>query len=425
LVDEAASRVRLRGGTIPVGLNETKKALESLRQDKESAISGQQYEYAVELRDRELQLSDKIKQLEESWQEDLSRDKPVVTEEDITEVLSMWTGIPVVKLADDEVTRLLQMEEVLHQRIVSQDEAITVIAKAVRRARTGLKDPRHPIGSFIFLGPTGVGKTEVVRALAEFMFGSEDNLIRLDMSEFMEKHSVARLVGAPPGYIGYDEGGQLTEAVRRKSYCCILLDEIEKAHPDVFNILLQIFDDGHLTDAKGRKVDFRNSIIVMTSNIGAELIKKDAAMGFVSRVDETKSKQRSYESMKEKLLEELKKTFRPEFLNRLDGVTVFHHLTKEQIREIVELMLRPVRSQLIERGMGLVVTEEAKDLLVEKGYDETFGARPLRRAIQTMIEDQLSESLLRGEFQPGDTIRLYREGDEIKAGSMTPVESPS
>ena len=425
LVDEAASRVRLRGGTIPVGLNETKKALESLRQDKESAISGQQYEYAVELRDRELQLSDKIKQLEESWQEDLSRDKPVVTEEDITEVLSMWTGIPVVKLAADEVTRLLQMEEVLHQRIVSQDEAITVVAKAVRRARTGLKDPRHPIGSFIFLGPTGVGKTELVRALAEFMFGSEDNLIRLDMSEFMEKHSVARLVGAPPGYIGYDEGGQLTEAVRRKSYCCILLDEIEKAHPDVFNILLQIFDDGHLTDAKGRKVDFRNSIIVMTSNIGAELIKKDAAMGFVSRVDETKSRQRSYESMKEKLLEELKKTFRPEFLNRLDGVTVFHHLTKEQIREIVELMLRPVRSQLIERGMGLVVTEEAKDLLVEKGYDETFGARPLRRAIQTMIEDQLSESLLRGEFQPGDTIRLYREGDEIKAGSMTPVESPS
>jgi len=425
LVDEAASRVHLRVGTIPVGLNETKKALESLRQDKESAISGQQYEYAVELRDRELQLSDKLKQLEESWQEDLSRDKPVVTEEDITEVLSMWTGIPVVKLADDEVTRLLQMEEVLHQRIVSQDEAITVVAKAVRRARTGLKDPRHPIGSFIFLGPTGVGKTELVRALAEFMFGSEDNLIRLDMSEFMEKHSVARLVGAPPGYIGYDEGGQLTEAVRRKSYCCILLDEIEKAHPDVFNILLQIFDDGHLTDAKGRKVDFRNSIIVMTSNIGAELIKKDAAMGFVSRVDETKSKQRSYESMKEKLLEELKKTFRPEFLNRLDGVTVFHHLTKEQIREIVELMLRPVRSQLIERGMGLVVTEEAKDLLVEKGYDETFGARPLRRAIQTMIEDQLSESLLRGEFQPGDTIRLYREGDEIKAGSMTPVESPS
>jgi len=425
LVDEAGSRVRLRGGTVPVGLNETKKALESVRQDKESAIGGQQYEYAVELRDREVQLSDKIKQLEDNWQEELSRERPVVTEEDITEVVSMWTGIPVVKLAADEATRLLQMEEVIHQRIVSQDEAVTVVAKAVRRARTGLKDPRRPMGSFIFLGPTGVGKTELVRALAEFMFGSEDNLVRLDMSEFMERHAVARLVGAPPGYIGYDEGGQLTEAVRRKSYCCILLDEIEKAHPDVFNILLQIFDDGHLTDAKGRKVDFRNSIIVMTSNIGAELIKKDAVMGFVSRVDETKTRQRSYERMKEKLLEELKKTFRPEFLNRLDGVTVFRHLTRDQIREIVELMLRPVRSQLIERGMGLVVTDEAKELLVEKGYDETFGARPLRRAIQTMIEDPLSESLLRGDFQPGDTICLDIEDDEIKARSMAPVESPS
>jgi ATP-dependent Clp protease ATP-binding subunit ClpC len=257
------------------------------------------------------------------------------------------------------------------------------------------------------------------------MFGSEDALIRLDMSEFMERHTVARLVGAPPGYVGYDEGGQLTEAVRRKSYCAILLDEIEKAHPDVFNILLQIFDDGHLTDAKGRKVDFRNSIIVMTSNIGAELIKKDAVMGFVSRTDESKTRQRSYERMKEKLLEELKKTFRPEFLNRLDGVVVFRHLTKEDIRQIVDLMLRPLRAQLIERGMGLAVTDAAKDLLCEKGYDETFGARPLRRAIQTMVEDQLSEMLLRGEFQPGDTVCLDREGDQIKARSMSPVASTS
>jgi len=425
LVDEASSRVRLRGGTIPIGLNETKKALESVKQDKEAAITGQQYEYAVELRDREVHLSEKIKQLEDNWQAELTKDKPVVTEEDITEVVSMWTGIPISKLAADEAERLLQMEDALHLRIVSQDEAITAIAKAVRRARTGLKDPRRPIGSFIFLGPTGVGKTELVRALAEFMFGSEDNLIRLDMSEFMERHAVARLVGAPPGYVGYDEGGQLTEAVRRKSYTCILLDEIEKAHPDVFNILLQIFDDGHLTDAKGRKVDFRNSIIVMTSNIGAELIKKDAVMGFVSRTDENKTRIRSYERMKEKLLEELKKTFRPEFLNRLDGVVVFHHLTKEHIRQIVDLMLRPVRSQLIERGLGLAVTDEAKDLLAEKGYDEAFGARPLRRAIQTMIEDELSEKLLRGEFQPGETICLDREDDEIKVRTMTPVESPS
>ncbi len=425
LVDEASSRVRLRGGTIPIGLKEAKRALESVRQDKEAAIAAQQYEYAVELRDREVHLVDNIQQLEKNWQAEMSREKPVVTEEDITEVLSMWTGIPVSKLAPDEATRLLQMEEAIHQRIIAQDEAINTVAKAVRRARTGLKDPRHPIGSFIFLGPTGVGKTELVRALAEFMFGSEDALIRLDMSEFMERHTVARLVGAPPGYVGYDEGGQLTEAVRRKSYCAILLDEIEKAHPDVFNILLQIFDDGHLTDAKGRKVDFRNSIVVMTSNIGAELIKKDAVMGFVSRTDEAKTKQRSYERMKEKLLEELKKTFRPEFLNRLDGVVVFHHLTKEHIQQIVELMLRPVKAQLIERGIGLAVTEAAKELLSEKGYDETFGARPLQRVIQTMIEDQLSERLLRGEFQPGDTICLDRDGDEISVRLMTPVESPS
>ncbi len=425
LVDEAASRVRLRGGTVPIGLKEAKQALESVRQDKETAIAAQQYEYAVELRDREVHLVDNIQQLERNWQAEMSQEKPIVTDEDITEVVSMWTGIPVSKLAADEATRLLQMEEAIHQRIIAQDEAITTVAKAVRRARTGLKDPRRPIGSFIFLGPTGVGKTELVKALAEFMFGSEEALIRLDMSEFMERHTVARLVGAPPGYVGYDEGGQLTEAVRRKSYCAILLDEIEKAHPDVFNILLQIFDDGHLTDAKGKKVDFRNSIIVMTSNIGAELIKKDAVMGFVSRTDEAKTRQRSYERMKEKLLEELKKTFRPEFLNRLDGVVVFHHLTKEHIHQIVELMLRPVKAQLIERGIGLAVTEAAKELLSEKGYDETFGARPLQRVIQTMVEDQLSERLLRSEFQPGDTICLDRDGDEISVRLMTPVESPS
>jgi ATP-dependent Clp protease ATP-binding subunit ClpC len=423
LVDEASSRVRLRGGTIPVGLKEAKRALESVRQDKETAIGAQQYEYAVELRDREVHLVEKIQTLEQDWQAELSRDKPVVSEEDITEVVSMWTGIPVSKLAANETARLLQMEEVIHQRIVSQDEAITAVSKAVRRARTGLKDPRRPIGSFIFLGPTGVGKTELVRALAEFMFGSEDALIRLDMSEFMERHTVARLVGAPPGYVGYDEGGQLTEAVRRKSYCAILLDEIEKAHPDVFNILLQIFDDGHLTDAKGRKVDFRNSIVIMTSNIGSELIKKESLIGFVSHADESKTKRVSYERMKEKLLEELKKTFRPEFLNRLDGVVVFHNLTREDIRRIVDLMLRPIRSQLIERGMGLEVTEAAKDLLSEKGYDETFGARPLRRVIQTMIEDQLSDRLLRGEFQLGETILIDREGDEISMRSTTLAKS--
>jgi len=325
----------------------------------------------------------------------------------------MWTGIPVVQLASDETSRLLKMEEVLHKRIVGQDEAISIIAKAVRRARAGIKDPRHPIGNFIFLGPTGVGKTELVRALAEFMFGSEDTLIRLDMSEFMEKHTVSRLVGAPPGYVGFEEGGQLTEAVRRKSYCCILLDEIEKAHPDVFNILLQIFDDGHLTDAKGRRVDFRNSIIVMTSNIGAELIRKGSTIGFTSRSDESKTKQMDYEKMKEKLLDELKKSFRPEFLNRIDGVVVFHALTKEDIRKIVDLMLAQVSKQLEEKGIKLQVTEAAKDFLGEKGYDEVFGARPLRRVIQDMVEDKLSENLLRGKFRAEDTAIVDLEKGEI------------
>ena len=413
LMDEASSRVRLRMGAVPIGLKEAKTALDSVRRDKEAAIAAQQYEYAVELRDREAHLADKVQQLESSWKSDVSSERPQVTEADIAEVLHMWTGIPASRLATDEASRLLQMEEELHQRIVSQDEAIITIAKAVRRARTGLKDPRRPIGNFIFLGPSGVGKTELAKAVAEFMFGNEESLLRLDMSEFWEKHSVARLVGAPPGYVGYDEGGQLTEAIRRKPYCAILLDEIEKAHPDVFNILLQIFDDGHLTDAKGRKVDFRNSIIIMTSNIGAETIKKDAVMGFVSRADEGKTRQRSYEKMKEKLLEELKKTFRPEFINRLDGVVVFHHLSQDHIRQIVDLMLRPVKGQLIERGVGLAVSEEAKDLLALKGYDEAFGARPLRRVIQTMVEDRLSDILLEGKIKPGDTVRLDREGDEI------------
>ncbi len=420
LVDEAASRVRIRHRVIPITLKEARQAEDSVRRDKDAALATQQYEYAAELRQRELQIEDKIKKMEEEWQAEQGQQKPVVTAENIAEVVSMWTGIPVVQLAADETTRLLEMEEVLHRRIIGQDEAINTIAKAVRRARAGLKDPRHPIGNFIFLGPTGVGKTELVRALAEFMFGSEDTLIRLDMSEFMEKFAVSRLVGAPPGYVGYDEGGQLTEAVRRKSYCCILFDEIEKAHPDVFNILLQIFDDGHLTDAKGRRVDFRNSIIVMTSNIGAELIRKGATIGFAVH-DETKTRQESYERMKEKLLGELKKTFRPEFLNRVDGVVVFHSLTKEHIRKIVDLMLATVNQQLSEKGIKLEVTDAAKDFLGEKGYDEVFGARPLRRVIQDMVEDKLSDSLLRGQFRAGDTAVVDLEGEEIVIHSVAAV----
>jgi len=413
LVDEAASRVRIKHRTIPVTLKEARQVEDSVQKDKEEALATQQYEYAAELRSREVQIEEKIKRLEEEWQTEREQEQVIVTAEDIAEVVSMWMGIPVVQLAGDETARLLEMEEVLHKRIVGQDEAINTIAKAVRRARAGLKDPRHPIGNFIFLGPTGVGKTELVRALAEFMFGSEETLIRLDMSEFMEKFAVSRLVGAPPGYVGYDEGGQLTEAVRRKSYCAVLLDEIEKAHPDVFNILLQIFDDGHLTDAKGRRVDFRNSIIVMTSNIGAELIRKGTTFGFASHSDEAKSQEQDYERMKEKLLGELKKSFRPEFLNRIDGVVVFHSLTKEHIRQIVDLMLTMVQQQVAEKGLKLEVTDAAKDFLGEKGYDEVFGARPLRRTIQNMVEDKLSEDLLRGKFQSGDTVVVDLEEGEI------------
>ncbi len=413
LVDEASSRKRIKHRVPPVDLKEAKQAEDSLRKDKEAALATQRYDYAAELRQQELQNEEKIKRLEEEWRTKLEQETPVVTAEDIAEVVSMWTGVPVVQLSGDETSRLLHMEEALHKRIIGQDEAIDTIAKAVRRARAGLKDPRHPIGNFIFLGPTGVGKTELVRALAEFMFGNEDALIRLDMSEYQERHTVSRLVGAPPGYIGYDEGGQLTEAVRRKSYCCILLDEIEKAHEDVFNILLQIFDDGHLTDARGRRVDFRNCIIVMTSNIGAEDILKRSTIGFAPQGDEAKTQQRSYESMKEKLLKKLKDKFRPEFLNRIDSVVVFHGLTKEHIRKIVDLMLAIVAKQLAEKGIKLEVTDAAKGFLGEKGYDVVFGARPLRRVIQSMVEDKLSDSLLRSQFRSGDTAVVDLEGEEI------------
>jgi ATP-dependent Clp protease ATP-binding subunit ClpC len=333
----------------------------------------------------------------------------------------MWTGIPVARIASEESTRLLQMEEVLHQRIIGQDEAIVSIAKAVRRARAGIKDTKRPIGSFIFLGPTGVGKTELVKALAEFMFGTEEALIRLDMSEYMEKHSVSRLVGAPPGYIGYDEGGQLTEQVRRKSYCAILLDEIEKAHPDVFNILLQIFDDGHLTDSKGRRVDFRNSIVIMTSNIGADLIKRDTTLGFTMQTDEKKTADRDYEVMKDKVMGELKKTFRPEFLNRIDGTVVFHALNKAHILQIVDLMFAETKKNLEEKGLKLEITDAAKDYLAEHGYDPALGARPLRRVIQDQVEDQLSEGLLRGEFKQGDTVQADCVDDKIEIKSVAAV----
>ncbi len=413
LIDEASSRVRIRRSATPPSLKEASRGLESLRKEKDAAISSQQYEYAAELRDREVKLQEKIEQLEEGVEVQREGEKPIVTEDDIAEVVSMWTGIPVARIASEESQRLLQMEEVLHSRVIGQDEAITAIAKAVRRSRAGLKDPKRPIGVFMFLGPTGVGKTYLPRVLAEFMFGSDDAMIKLDMSEFMEKHNVSRLVGAPPGYIGYDDGGQLTDTVRRKSYCLILLDEIEKAHPDVFNMLLQIFDDGHLTDAKGRKVDFRNTIIIMTSNVGSDLIRKESGLGFNVAKDEAKSAEGQYTKMKEKVTEDLKRVFRPEFLNRIDSQVVFHTLSKEHIRRIVDLELRGLEKQLILKGLGFEMTETAKDWLGEKGYDQVFGARPLRRVIQNELEDRLSEALLQERFTAGDTVIIDLQGEDI------------
>jgi ATP-dependent Clp protease ATP-binding subunit ClpC len=413
LVDEASSRVRIRRSATPPSLKEASRGLESLRKEKDAAISSQQYEYAAELRDREVKLQEKIESLEQGIEVQREGEKPVVTEEDIAEVVSMWTGIPVARIASEESARLLQMEDALHSRVIGQDEAIVAIAKSVRRSRAGLKDPKRPIGVFMFLGPTGVGKTYLPRVLAEFMFGSEDNMIKLDMSEFMEKHNVSRLVGAPPGYIGYDDGGQLTDTVRRKSYCLILLDEIEKAHPDVFNLLLQIFDDGHLTDAKGRKVDFRNTIIIMTSNVGSDLIRKEGGLGFSVAKDEVKTADQQYKRMKEKVTEDLKRVFRPEFLNRIDGQVVFHTLAKEHIRKIVDLNLRDLDKQLLLKGISLELSEAAKDWLGEKGYDPVFGARPLRRVVQNELEDRLSEALLQERFGLGDTVWIDVQGDDL------------
>ena len=406
LIDESASRVRIRRSYTPPSLKEATVGLEGIRKEKEQAINQQQYEYAADLRDRELKLTQRIAELEEDLDQQRERDSTDVLAEDIAEVVSMWTGIPLVQIATEESQRLLRMEEDLHERIVGQEEPIVALAKAVRRARAGLKDPRRPIGVFMFLGPTGVGKTELARALADFMFGSDENMVRLDMSEFMERHTVARLVGAPPGYVGYDDGGQLTDTVRRKSYCLILLDEIEKAHPEVFNMLLQVFDDGHLTDAKGRQVDFRNTIIIMTSNVGSDLIRRESAIGFSTVNDEEQSEKQRYEKMKDKVLQEMKRVFRPEFLNRVDTTLVFHPLSRAHIRSIVDMMLTEVDSRIKEKQVELDVTEAARDWLGEKGYDPVFGARPLRRVIQERLEDSLSEALLRGDFEAGDTIRV-------------------
>ncbi len=411
LIDEAASRVRMyknpAAQTIKLAMDELKAA----KQAHARAVDEARFDDAQELMQRQADLEEKLGQLRAGWQP--SEESPRVTADDIAEMVSMWTGVPVMQIAQEESERLLLMESALHQRIIGQDEAVEAIARAVRRARAGLKDPNRPVGSFIFLGPTGVGKTELTKALAEFIFGSEEATIQIDMSEFMERHSVSRLVGAPPGYVGYDDAGQLTEAIRRKPYSIVVFDEVEKAHPEAHNMLLQIMEEGRLTDARGRKVDFSHAIIVMTSNVGAEMIRRQTQFGFSTNRDEHVAEKQAYEEMRKKLTEALRKIFRPEFLNRVDSVVVFHALTKEQIRQIVDLEVAKVAARLSAYHVVLTLTEAGRDLLADLGYDPDMGARPLRRVIQSNIEDRLSDGLLAGEFKDGDKIVLDAEDEKV------------
>ncbi|MBU1291792.1 MAG: ATP-dependent Clp protease ATP-binding subunit [bacterium] len=411
LVDEAASRIKLQNTISPPDMKEVEMKLNKIRKEKESAVKLQEFEKAAQLREKEKKLEAELQKMKEKWEARRMVSKVEVTEEDIAEIVSSWTGIPIFSLKEEEAQKLLRMEEELHKRIIGQDEAIISISKAIRRARAGMKSPKRPIGSFIFLGPTGVGKTELARTLAEFLFGDENALISLDMSEYMEKFAVSRLIGAPPGYVGYEEGGQLTEKVRRKPYSVILLDEIEKAHPDVFNILLQIFEDGRLTDSQGRVVDFKNAVIIMTSNVGATLIKKEATLGFRGT---NEPEEISYKEIKNRVMGELNKTFRPEFLNRIDEVIVFKSLTKEEIKKIASLIINnEVKKLLEERKIDLETTEEIKELLTKEAYDSNFGARPLRRTIERLIENPISEKLLAGEFEEGDCILIKAKDGKI------------
>ncbi|CAM3586187.1 ATP-dependent protease ATP-binding subunit ClpC [Marinicrinis lubricantis] len=410
LIDEAASKVRLRSYTTPPNLKQLESRLEDVRKEKDAAVQSQEFEKAASLRDTEQKMKEELERTKNEWKEKQGRTDSEVTPDDIADVVANWTGIPVKKLAEEETERLLKMEDILHNRVIGQEEAVKSVSRAIRRARAGLKDPKRPIGSFIFLGPTGVGKTELARALAEAMFGDENAVIRIDMSEYMEKHSTSRLVGAPPGYVGYDEGGQLTEKVRRKPYSVVLLDEIEKAHPEVFNILLQVLEDGRLTDSKGRLVDFRNTLIIMTSNVGAEMIKKNSALGFTAHQDAG----RDYNNMKNKVMDELKKSFRPEFLNRIDEIIVFHSLEETHIGEIVSLMAEELRKRLKDQEVDFELTDSAKAFLAKEGFDPTYGARPLRRAIQKHIEDRLSEELLKGNISKGDSLII-----DVKDGDLT------
>lgn len=421
LIDEAGSKVRLRSFTTPPNLKELELKLEEVRKEKDAAVQSQEFEKAAALRDTEQKLREQLEETKKSWKAKQGRENSEVTVDDIALVVSSWTGVPVTKLAQTETERLLHLEEILHSRVIGQEEAVLAVAKAVRRARAGLKDPKRPIGSFIFLGPTGVGKTELARALAEAMFGDEDAMIRIDMSEYMEKHSTSRLVGSPPGYVGFEEGGQLTEKVRRKPYSVVLLDEIEKAHPDVFNILLQVLDDGRLTDSKGRTVDFSNTIVIMTSNVGADALKRNKSVGFT--IQDTV--EADYKDMKDKVLEELKKAFRPEFLNRVDETIVFHSLEKKHLNEIVTLMAKELSDRLKEHHIELVLTDAAKEKVAEKGYDPEYGARPLRRSIQKNIEDRLSEEMLKGNIKEGQKVLVDVKDGELTFASVAESEAVS
>jgi ATP-dependent Clp protease ATP-binding subunit ClpC len=409
VIDESGARVRLRATTKPPDLRDLDRRIEELNKEKEAAVAAQDFETAANYRDKADKLKKERDTTMEGWREKSGEVEGVVDEEVVSQVVSSMTGIPLTRLEAEEAERLLRMEEELHRRVVSQDDAIKAIAKAVRRSRAGLKDPRRPVGSFIFLGPTGVGKTHLARCLAEFMFGSEDALFQIDMSEYMEKHNVSRLIGAPPGYVGYEEGGQLTERIRRRPYAVVLLDEVEKAHPDVFNMLLQIMEEGRLTDSFGRHVDFRNVVLVMTSNIGAEVIKNQVSLGFAKR-----SHEEDYKSMRDRLMVEVDHHFRPEFLNRLDEVIVFRPLSRDDLRRIVDIEFGQARSRLLARGLDVVLTEESREFLIEKGYNPEFGARPLRRAIERRIEDPLSEEILRGTFAHASLIRIEVRNGELE-----------
>ncbi|MCG3401994.1 ATP-dependent Clp protease ATP-binding subunit [Staphylococcus massiliensis] len=422
LVDEASSKVRLKSHTTPTNLKELEQQIEKVKSEKDAAVHSQEFENAANLRDQQTKLEKQYETAKNEWRKDQGGQNTTLVEEDIAEVVAGWTGIPLTKINETESERLLNLEDTLHERVIGQKDAVTSISKAVRRARAGLKDPKRPIGSFIFLGPTGVGKTELARALAESMFGEEDAMIRVDMSEFMEKHAVSRLVGAPPGYVGHDDGGQLTEKVRRKPYSVVLFDEIEKAHPEVFNILLQVLDDGHLTDTKGRKVDFRNTVIIMTSNVGAQELQDQRFAGFGGS-DQTND----YETIRKTMLKELKNAFRPEFLNRVDDIIVFHRLEKEELKEIVTMMVNKLTKRLDEQNIHIQVTGKAKDRIAEEGYDPEYGARPLIRAIQKAIEDNLSELILDGRNIEGKAVTVDYDGDDytfdIKEREDETVES--